>query len=73
MPGKKLIKTANISLSFTKYVISAGLLWWISLVYIEVSKLQKYQQVCKKWNLNIELWPAPLKFNNLSIQIWQPP
>ena len=48
MPGEKLIQTANIWLSCTKYVISAGLLWWISLVYRRVSKLQKYQQVRKK-------------------------
>ena len=33
MPGEKLIQTANIWLSCTKYVISAGLLWWISLVH----------------------------------------
>ena len=33
MPGEKLIQTANIWLSCTKYAISAGLLWWISLVH----------------------------------------
>ena len=33
MPGEKLIQTANIWLSCTNYVISAGLLWWISLVH----------------------------------------
>ena len=48
-PGEKLIQTANIWLSCTNYVISAGLLWWISSVYIGgVSKLQKYQKVWKK-------------------------
>ena len=55
MPGEKLIQTANIWLSCTKYIISAGLLWWISLVHIgRVSKLQKYQQVLKK--VKIEIW-----------------
>ena len=56
MPGELQI-TANTWFSCTKYVISAGLLWWISLeAYIGgVSKLQKYQQVWKKekneiWN-----------------------
>ena len=33
MPGEKLIQSANIWLSCTNYVISAGLLWWISLVH----------------------------------------
>ena len=33
MPGEKLIQTANIWLFCTEYVISAGLLWWISLVH----------------------------------------
>ena len=33
MPGEKLIQAANIWLSCTKYAISAGLLWWISLVH----------------------------------------
>ena len=33
MPGEKFIQTSNIWLSCTEYVISAGLLWWISLVY----------------------------------------
>ena len=55
MPGKKkkkkkkLIQTANIWLSCTKYVISAGLLYWISLVYIGgVSKLQNISKCGKK-------------------------
>ena len=54
MPGKKLIQTANIWLSWTNYVISAGVLWCISLVHRRVSKLQKYQQVWKK--VKIEIW-----------------
>ena len=33
MPGEKLIQTANIWLSCTNYVISEGLLCWISLVH----------------------------------------
>ena len=33
MPGEKLIQSANIWLSCTNYAISAGLLWWISLVH----------------------------------------
>ena len=43
MPGKKLIQTANIWLSCIYYDISAGLLWWISLVHMRgtVSKLSE--------------------------------
>ena len=54
MPGEKLIQIANIWLSCTNYVISAGLLWWISSAHRRVSKLQKYQQVWKK--VKIEIW-----------------
>ena len=56
MPGGKLIHTANIWLPCTEYVISAGLLWWIGLSVIGgFSKVQKYQQVWKKWNLENEI------------------
>ena len=48
LPGEKLIHTANIYLSCAECVISAGLLWWISLV-----KLQKNQQVWKKVKFEI--------------------
>ena len=51
MPGEKLIQAVNIWLSCTKYVISAGLLWWISLVHR--GKVQKYQQVWKKVKIEI--------------------
>ena len=54
MPGEKLIRTANIWLSCTNYVISAGLLWWISPVQTRGPKLQKYQQVWKE--VKIEIW-----------------
>ena len=33
MPGEKLIQAAKIWLFCTKYDISAGLLWWITLVH----------------------------------------
>ena len=33
MPGGKLIQTANIWLSFVEFVISVGMLWWISSVH----------------------------------------
>ena len=53
MPGKKLIKTVNIWLSSTKYVISAGLLWWISLVHMRCLSTAKSASVEK---VKIEIW-----------------
>ena len=50
MPSEKLIKPANIWLPCTEYVISAGLLWFISLV-----KKKKNQQVWKKWNFEYKI------------------
>ena len=41
MPGEKLIQTANIWISCTNCVISAGLLWWISLVHRRGHKTAK--------------------------------
>ena len=38
---KKMFQTANIWLFFIKYVISAGLLWWISWYIGEVSDYSK--------------------------------
>ena len=65
MPGEKLIQTANIGLSCTNYVISAGLHWWISSVHIErVSKLQKYQQVWKK--VKIEIWNRTFNMSSVN-------
>ena len=51
MPGEKLIQTANIWLSYTNYVISAGLLWWISLVHMRGLKTAKISARVK-----IEIW-----------------
>ena len=61
MPGEKLIQTANIWLSCTKYAISAELLWWVSLVHGGVSKLQKYQQVWKKWKFKCGIVASAFK------------
>ena len=38
MPSEKLIPTANIWLSCTNYVISAGLLWWIGNIHVFQNK-----------------------------------
>ena len=62
MPGEKLIQTANIWLSCTKYFISAGLLWWISSVHrwglwtVKISASVK-----KSANWNMESWLVPLR------------
>ena len=52
MPGEKLIQTANIPLdiwlSCTEYVISVGLLWWISLVHKRVLKTAKISASVEK-------------------------
>ena len=61
MPGEKLIQTVNIWLSCTKYVISAGLLWWISLVHRRgLSSANISASVEKSENLNMESWLVPL-------------
>ena len=61
MPGEKLIQTANIWLSCTNYVISAGLLWWISLVHRRGLKTAKISaSVEKSENWNMESWLVPL-------------
>ena len=63
---------ANIWLSCTEYAISAGLLCWIGLVHMGVSKLQKYQQLIecgKKWHLKYEImactFNSPKKVNEI--------
>ena len=62
MPGEKLIQTGNIWLSCTEYVISAGLLWWISLVHrrgLYTAKISA--SVKKKWNLEYEIMASTFK------------
>ena len=54
MPGEKLIQTANIWLSCTNYVISAGLLWWVSLVHRRGLKTAKISASVEK--VKIEIW-----------------
>ena len=62
MPGEKLIKTANIWLSCTNYVISAGLLWWIILVHMRGLETPKISAIVEKSeNLNMESWLVPLR------------
>ena len=61
MPSEKLIQTANIQLSCTDYVISAGLLWWISLVHrkgLYTAKISASEE--KSENRNMESWLEPL-------------
>ena len=48
MPSKKINQTANIWLSCTNYVISAGLLWWISLVHRRGLKTAKISASVEK-------------------------
>ena len=61
MPGEKLIQTANIWLSCTKYDISAGLLWWICLVHRRGLLNAKISaSVEKSENRNMGLWLVPL-------------
>ena len=55
MPGKELIQAAHIWLSCTEYVISAWLLWWISLVHRRGLQLQWYQQCGKSDYLKYEI------------------
>ena len=51
-----IIQTANIWLSSTEYVISAGLLWLISNYIGGVSKYAKISaSMGKKWNLKCEI------------------
>ena len=54
MPGEKLIQAVNIWLSCTKYVISAGLLWWISLVHRRGLSTAKISASVEK--MKIEIW-----------------
>ena len=54
MPGEKLIQTANIWLSCTKYAISAGLLWWISLEHRRGLYTAKISASVEK--VKIEIW-----------------
>ena len=64
MPGEKLIQTANIWLSCTKYVIFAGLLWWISSVHRRVLSTAKIEaSVEKSENWNLESWLVPLRIH----------
>ena len=54
MPGEKLIQTANTWLSCTKYAISAGLLWLISLVHRRGLYTAKISASVEK--VKIEIW-----------------
>ena len=48
MPSEKLIQNANIWLYCTNYVISAGLLWWVSLVHRRGLKTAKISASVEK-------------------------
>ena len=48
MPGEKLIQATYIWLFCTKYVISAGLLWWISLLHRRGLKTAKISASVEK-------------------------
>ena len=64
MPGEKLIQTANIWLSCTNYVISAGLLWWIGLVQRRGLKTVKISaSVEKKWKLKYGIVASAFKLD----------
>ena len=67
MPQEKLIQTANIWLSCTECVISAGLLWWISLVHKRAVKLKKKKKnkYGKSESWNMKSWQAPLIWTKL--------
>ena len=71
MPRKKLIQTANICLSCTKYVISEGLFLWIYNSAYEWSRnMQRYSIVDKSENWNMEWWLVPLVFSLLLCWIY---
>ena len=60
MPAEKLTQMANIWLSCTEYVISAGLLWWISLVQMRgfyCAKISASAGKSEIWNIKSGLVP----------------
>ena len=71
MPSEKLIKSANIWLSWTKYVISAGLLRWMSLIHrrgLWTAKISPNVEKSKIWNM--ESWLVPFNTVQHSTIMW---
>ena len=63
MSGEKLIQAAKIWLPCTKYVVSAGLLWYISEYMVEISNYEKMSASVEKCNLKYEIMASTFNLN----------